>query len=84
GVFACGAGKQFFRPAPYVKPLNTSGGGDAFMAGIVYGTLRGWDEEIAVSFSLAMARITVQSGSAVSPDMNLELVQKNMDGGSRM
>ena len=78
GVFtACAAG-SFFSPVRYVQPLNTSGGGDAFMAGIVFGTLRGWDEERIVSFSLAMARITVQSKTTVSPEMCLELVEKSI------
>jgi pseudouridine kinase len=78
GVYAAGAGKGFFSPVRYVAPLNTTGGGDAFMAGLVYGTLRGWDEETIVSFSKAMAGITVQSKSAVSPEMSLDLVQKNL------
>ena len=77
GVFAASAGKSFFSPVQYAPPLNTSGGGDAFMAGIVYGTLQGWDDETIVSFSLAMARITVQSKSTVSPEMNLDLVISN-------
>jgi len=78
GVYAARTGKSFFSPIRHVSTLNTSGGGDAFMAGIVYGTLRGWDDETIVSFSLTMAGITVQSKSAVSPEMCLELVEKNM------
>ena len=77
GVFTACAGKSFFSPVRYVPPLNTTGGGDAYMAGIVYGTLRGWDEEAIVSFSLAMAGITVQSKSTVSPEMSIQLVMRN-------
>jgi hypothetical protein len=44
----------------------------------VYGTLQGWDEKATVSFSLAMAGITVQSKLTVSPDMSLELVQDEL------
>jgi len=76
GAYTVCAGKRFFSPVRHTQPLNTSGGGDAYMAGIVYGTLRGWDEETIVSFSLAMARITVQSKSTVSPEMCLERVEK--------
>ena len=79
GVFAAREGKDFFAPVRYVPPVNTSGGGDAFMAGIVYGTLQQWDEEETVSFSLACARITVQSKLTVSPDMSLRLVEKNIE-----
>jgi len=78
GIFTASAGRNFFSPVQYVRPLNTSGGGDAVMAGIAYGTLQGWDDEKIVSFSLAMGRITVQCGSTVSPYMNLKLVEKNM------
>jgi pseudouridine kinase len=63
----------------YVTPLNTSGGGDAFMAGIVYGTLNGWDEEKTVSFSMAMSRITVRSDHTVSPEMSLGLALNEME-----
>jgi pseudouridine kinase len=78
GVFYARAGMSFLAPARYVPPVNTSGGGDAFMAGIVYGTLQGWDEKAIVSFSLAMAGITVQSKFTVSPDMSLELIQDEL------
>ena len=78
GVFAACPGKSFFSPARYVQPVNTSGAGDAFMAGIVYGTLLGWDEDTIAAFSLAMARITVRSKSTVASGLNLELVEKNM------
>ena len=78
GVFTASAAKSFFTPVRYVQPHNTSGGGDAFMAGIVYGTLHGWDEERIVSFSLAVARITVHSKTTVSPELCLSLVEKEL------
>jgi pseudouridine kinase len=78
GVYLAIASKAFYAPVKYVPPVNTSGGGDAFMAGIAYGTLQGWDDEKTVSFSMAMARITVQSKSTVSPEMNLEAVLKEL------
>jgi len=79
GVFTGVEGGGFFTPVRYARPVNTSGGGDAFMAGIVYGTLRGWEDEKTVSFSSAMARLTVQSKSTVSPEMGVENVMKDMD-----
>jgi len=75
GIYAAAPGKGFFIPVRYVPPVNTSGGGDAFTAGIVYGTLQDWDEKTIVSFSAAMAEITVQSKYTVSPEITLELVQ---------
>jgi pseudouridine kinase len=74
GVYYHAADKNFFTPVRYVQPVNTSGGGDAFMAGMVYGTLQGWEGEETVSFSAAMAAITVQSQTTVSQEMSVDLV----------
>ena len=78
GVFAAREGKSFYTPVRYVPPVNTSGAGDAFTAGICYGSLQEWDDETIVSFSSAMAGITVQSKSAVSTKMCLPLVKEMM------
>ena len=41
---------------PYaIDPVDTSGGGDAFRAGIVYGFLKGWDEARMIDFASAVA-----------------------------
>ena len=43
---------------PYaIDPVDTSGGGDAFRAGIVYGFLQGWDEVRMIDFASAVAAI---------------------------
>jgi sugar/nucleoside kinase (ribokinase family) len=41
-----------------VDPVDTSGGGDAFRAGIVYGFLKGWDYDDMIDFAAAVAAIT--------------------------
>jgi sugar/nucleoside kinase (ribokinase family) len=44
---------------PYViDPVDTTGGGDAFRAGIVYGFLKGWTDDKMVDFAAAVAAIT--------------------------
>ncbi|MEM8683477.1 MAG: PfkB family carbohydrate kinase [Pseudomonadota bacterium] len=47
---------QRFTPFP-VDAVDTSGGGDSFRAGIVYGFLHGWDDERMVAFASAVAAI---------------------------
>ena len=85
GIFTASAAystaeqKSFFTPVRYVQPVNTSGAGDAFMAGIVYGTLQGWDDEDTVAFAAAMASITVQSRFTVSPDMSLKKIKNKKE-----
>jgi pseudouridine kinase len=68
-----------------IQPVNSTGGGDAFMAGIVYCTMQGRDANYTAHFSNAMSRIALMSKSTVSPFMSLESVCKEMkkeeDGG---
>ena len=44
---------------PYlIDPVDTTGGGDSFRAGIVYGFLKGWTDNEMVAFAAAVAAIT--------------------------
>jgi fructokinase len=47
--------------SPYrVKVVDTTGAGDGFMGGVIYGTLKGWDVERTASFSNAAGALTIQ------------------------
>jgi len=48
---------NYFQPYS-VEPVDTSGGGDSFRAGIVYGLLKGWDDHRMIDFAAAVAAIT--------------------------
>lgn len=44
---------------PYrIEAVDTSGGGDSFRAGVVFGFLKGWDEEETIRFAAALAALT--------------------------
>ena len=45
---------RYFQPYA-IDPVDTSGGGDAFRAGIVYGFLQGWDDVEMIDFASAIA-----------------------------
>ncbi len=45
-----------FQPYP-VEAVDTTGGGDAFRAGVVYGFLEGWDAARTIQFAAATAAI---------------------------
>lgn len=45
---------KFFQPYS-VDPMDTTGGGDSFRAGIVYGFLKEWDEDKTIDFAAAVA-----------------------------
>lgn len=40
-----------------IQPVDTTGGGDSFRAGIVYAFLMGWDDARAITFAAAVAAI---------------------------
>ena len=71
GVFFYSADEHFFREAARIKAVNVTGTGDAFMAGIVYGSLNGYSNEQIIRFSLAVAGLTVQSRKTVSEKISV-------------
>ena len=48
---------KYFQPYS-VDPVDTTGGGDSFRAGIVYGFLKGWTDHKIIEFAAAVAAIT--------------------------
>ena len=76
GVYLRRGGEGLFAPVRYVEPVNTSGGGDAFMAGMVYAALEGFDSGRTLAFASAMAAVTVQSRTTVAENMSLALIEQ--------
>lgn len=62
-------------PAP-IEPVNTTGAGDALMAGIIYGTINNKSAEYIVGFAQAMAHMALLSESAVNDQINLKNVER--------
>ena len=73
-----GEAVRFVAP-PAIDPVDTTGGGDAFRAGVVFGFLKGWDDEKTVRFSAALAALvcTRFPGVLDAPGLNevLELME---------
>jgi len=57
-------------------PVNATGAGDAFTAGIVYAVLAEFPIESAFAHASAAARIALSCESAVNPLMSRELLRK--------
>ena len=51
-----GETRKVFQPYS-IDPVDTTGGGDSFRAGIVYGFLKRWDDERMIAFAAAVAAI---------------------------
>jgi pseudouridine kinase len=62
-----------------ITPVNTNGAGDAFMAGIIYGEVKGLELYDMIQFASACAQITIQHKNAVHPDICVEMVLKTME-----
>ncbi len=53
---------------------NATGAGDAFMAGIVYGTLKGYNSEKIARFASGVSLAALAGESTVNPEMDLEFI----------
>lgn len=62
-----------------LKPLNTVGAGDSFMAGLLYGETNNYDIHKMVAFANACAKLTLQHKNTVHPEMKDELILKNLN-----
>lgn len=76
GVFFSNGTEFFHQPPLKTSIVSTTGAGDAFMAGIVYGFLEGMDILESCQTGIAAATITVASQNTVSENMNLENINK--------
>jgi pseudouridine kinase len=76
GVFCYSAEECFFHEAPHITVVNVTGSGDAFMAGIVYGSLNGYSNKETARFSSAMSGLTAQSRKTVSEKISLTNIKR--------
>lgn len=61
--------------APSVPVKSTSGAGDAFMAGMIYGALYHYPPKLAVSFAMACSSFCLTSENTVSEDVSFEAIE---------
>ncbi len=57
GAYVCTAERSIDVPAYEVEVVDTTGAGDAFTAGFIYGYLQGWELERATRFANAMGAL---------------------------
>lgn len=61
---------------PVELMANANGAGDAFMAGLVYGYVKGLDAEAALDFALGAGVLAVASELTINPEMSVERVMQ--------
>lgn len=74
GVYYTDGEVDFFKE-PFIKnPVNTTGAGDAFIAGLLYGLSNHLNAEDLVTFCLGAASITSLSHETISTEFNMETI----------
>lgn len=79
GLFAEQSVRLRFDAVP-ARPANATGAGDAFMAGVAYGTIVGFEPTWLVAFAAAMAAFALESERTVSERITLEAVTRRAEG----
>lgn len=69
GVYCRNAAEEWLFPALPGEIVNTTGAGDAFLAGVVYAHAKGIDFPQTAQYGLMAARATLMSPKAVNPDI---------------
>lgn len=76
GVFAADGKSHFFLPSPIVGVKDTTGAGDAFAAGIIYGLSKKSDLFDACKYGHTMAAITLTKEQTVAADLTADDLEK--------
>ncbi len=75
GVLAWNGSQFHYAPAFQVQPLDTTGAGDIFHAGFIYGLLKGWPLARQLNFACAAAALNCTAAGArggIQPVGNIE------------
>ncbi|RME92994.1 MAG: hypothetical protein D6772_16335 [Bacteroidetes bacterium] len=70
GAYAASPQGQLHLPAAKVQVANTTGAGDAFLAGVLWACNRNWPLADCCRAGLAASTLAVKSGGTVNPKLN--------------
>jgi sulfofructose kinase len=83
GVFAWDGTKFLAASAFRIDPLDTTGAGDIFHAGFIYGLLKGWPLQRQLDFACAAAALNCTAVGARGGIQSMENIEHLMATGSR-
>lgn len=75
GVLAWDSKQFHYRPAYRVPVVDTTGAGDIFHAGFIYGLLQGWNLERQLDFSCAAAAMNCMANGARGGIKSVDLIE---------
>nr|WP_319489838.1 PfkB family carbohydrate kinase [uncultured Caproiciproducens sp.] len=70
---------EFILETEKVKVVNATGAGDAFMAGLVYGSLHNMEPVEIIKLSAAASKLALSHENTINPDMSVENIEKMME-----
>ncbi|SHF19993.1 pseudouridine kinase [Seinonella peptonophila] len=74
----------FLSVAQVEEVVDTTGTGDGFTAGYLYGVLHGTSVKKACQLGLSVSSLTLQSNHSVYPHLNAEQIESMVDGGDEV
>jgi len=83
GVLAWDGSEFHYAPAFRVQPVDTTGAGDIFHAGFIYGLLQGWTLPRQLDFACAAAALNCTAVGARGGIKSVESIEKLMATGAR-
>ncbi len=83
GVLAWDGREFCYRPAYHVDVVDTTGAGDIFHAGFIYGLLQGWPLERMLDFGCAAAALNCTASGARGGIQPVSRIEDLMGSGSR-
>jgi sulfofructose kinase len=84
GVLAWDGSRFHYAPAFQVNTLDTTGAGDIFHAGFLYGLLRGWPLRRQLDFACAAAALNCTAAGARGGIKSVEDIDEMVASGSRL
>ena len=83
GVLAWDGAKFYYAPAYQVETADTTGAGDIFHAGFIYGMLQGWPPQRQLEFACAAAALNCTAMGARGGIQSIESIESLISTGPR-
>ena len=83
GVLAWDGTQFHYAPAFQIEPVDTTGAGDIFHAGFIYGLLQGWPLQRQLEFACAAAALNCTAVGARGGIQSIETIERLMATGAR-
>lgn len=72
GVYYGNKTHSYKQSIPKIKVVNATGAGDAFMAGLIYSKLNGFDIDSTSKFSIAASILALYHENTINPNMSIK------------